>query len=129
MFTNKDIEVFEKVVPTFISMSKNYSIKSIKGMFNYCVDKKGNYKWADLKRLKKLITIQYNAKRDRIDLPMVAYMNNIDKFIDDANERTTNEINMFIVENAEKFAKEHSIGKIDITKSRLTMENIINHFT
>ena len=129
IMTVKDIEVFEKVVPTFISMSKNYSIKSIKGMFNYCVDKKGNYKWADLKRLKKLITIQYNAKRDRIDLPMVAYMNNIDKFIDDANERTTNDINMFIAENAEKFAKEHSIGKIDITKSRLTMENIINHFT
>ena len=129
IMTVKDIEVFEKVVPTFISMSKNYSIKSIKGMFNYCVDKKGNYKWADLKRLKKLITIQYNAKRDRIDLPMAAYMNNIDKFIDDANERTANDINMFIAENAEKFAKEHSIGKIDITKSRLTMENIINHFT
>lgn len=124
----KDIEVFEKVVPIFVSLSKIYSVNAIRGMFNYCIDKKGNYNWSDLRRLRKLAILLYNAKRDRIDLPILNIMNDIDEFVSSDKTKTKNDINMFIASQVIDFANKSSKGKLDITKSPITMENITKHF-
>ena len=127
--TVKDIEVFEKVVPTFVSMVKRYSIRAIRDMFDYCKDKKGNYNWADLRRLKTLITIKHYAKQNQIDIPIDVYMRHIDEFIEGNNKRTKTEIDAFVISETLNLAKNDSAGKVDITRSMITIETIKNHLT
>ena len=47
----KNIEIFEKVIPLFISMTKMYSVEDVKDIFYFC--KKGNlYNFAAIKRIR-----------------------------------------------------------------------------
>ena len=43
IMTVKNIEVFEKVVPIFISMSKQYEMKDIRDIFYYCKNKNNSF--------------------------------------------------------------------------------------
>ncbi len=126
--TVKNIEVFERVVPTFVSMSKLYSVSSIKGMFNYCLDEKGNYNWAELNRLRRLITIVRFAKNNQIDLPISEFMNHADEFVTENKKRSKQEIESFIVGETIALANSESKDKVDISRSMITVERIKTHF-
>jgi hypothetical protein len=70
----KNIEMFEKVVPIFVSMSKSYAIKDIKDIFNYCRNKNGSFNFSAIGRIRTLINIIYNSKNDRLDIPIQDFM-------------------------------------------------------
>ena len=58
----KSIEIFEKVVPIFLSMSKQYEIKDIRDIFDYCRNKNNSFNFAAINRIRLLINLLYNDK-------------------------------------------------------------------
>ena len=124
----KNIEVFEKVIPIFVSMSKQYSVCDIKDIFDSCRNKNGSYNFSAIKRIKILINIIYNDKRGRLDIPIEDYMNNVYKLCD-KKKVSKNELVEFISDYSTKYATSESFGDIQIYKAQYTMEVIKKKFT
>lgn len=127
--TVKNAEVFEKVVPIFVSMSKTYSVATIKKMFEFCRDKHERYNFAELKRLRRLITILYNAKRDRLDIPINDFMHDVYNLCESSSKLTKLELNQFLIEHAKTYALNDSVGQLQILLSPLTMKTIEEHLS
>ena len=123
----KDIETFEKVVPIFTSLSKQYSTDTIKDIFYHCQRKNGTFNFAAINRIRLLVNILYNDKNGRLDLPIQEYMKSVYEFSD---LKTVHKSELLKFNNgwAERYAKEESDGEIIITKSQLTMELLQNTF-
>ena len=119
----KNIEIFEKVVPLVVSLSKMFDISDIKEMFEHC-RKNNTYSFAAIRRLKSLCNLIYNAKLNRLDLPIDEFMKDSYKFVDDCPQgivaRTG--LEQFIRDKARKYAEADSTEDIIITRSPLTME-------
>ena len=127
VMTVKDIEVFEKVVPLFVSMSKMYDIEDIKDIFNFCRDSKGYYNFSAINRIRLLINIIYNDKKERLDIPIKKFMSDSYDFVNDHKENggcTKVELANFIKEKAADYAIMESTNEIIIMKSPLTIEKI-----
>ena len=126
----KNIEIFEKVIPLFISMSKLYKVEDIKEIFESCRNKNGSFNFAAIRRIKLLINILYNDKNNRLDLPIKEYMYSIYDFID-AHDRGVrkSEIDKFIYNFAVDYARKESSDKIKIEMSPVTMIEMIEIFT
>ena len=62
----KNAEVFEKVVPIFTSLSKQYNCDQICEIFEFCRHKGGSFNFAAIKRIRTLVNILYNDKREYI---------------------------------------------------------------
>lgn len=119
--TVKNIEIFEKVIPLFVSMSKMYSVEDVKDIFYFC--KKSNlYNFAAIRRIRTLINIIYYSKQKRLDIPFEEYMKDVYELAE--NERSKQEMFDFLENETQKYAKRDSTKEIDITQSPLTMENI-----
>ena len=56
----KNIEVFEKIVPLFLSLSKQYEIPEIKSIFEYCRNQNKTFNFAAIGRIRTLTNILYN---------------------------------------------------------------------
>lgn len=123
----KNIEVFEKVIPIVISLSKQYEISTIKDIFNFCKNSGGSFNFATLKRLRTLINILYNDKKNRLDIPIKEFMNDVYKFIE-PKIRTKTELNTFLTEWSLKYARKVSTNKILIEHSTLTLKSLKNKF-
>jgi hypothetical protein len=122
----KNIEVFEKVVPFFISFSKRYNCDQVRDIFNTC--KKNNvYNFSALGRIRTLVNILYNDKNERLDIPIKEFMNDVYKF-SEAGEATKVEIMQFCSEQATKYAIKESKGDIKIYNSILMMTSLQNKF-
>lgn len=119
--TVKNIEIFEKVIPLFVSMTKMYSVDNVKEIFYFC--KKGNlYNFAAIKRLRTLINIFYYNKQKRLDIPFEEYMQDVYELAQ--CERTKQEVYDFLENETIKYAKRDSTEEIDILNSPLTLEGI-----
>jgi len=119
--TVKNIEIFEKVIPLFVSMTKMYSVDDVKEIFYFC--RKGNlYNFAAIRRLRTLINIFYYNKQKRLDIPFADYMKDVYELAEEP--RTKQEMFDFLENETNKYAKNDSTEDIDITKSPLTMEGI-----
>lgn len=70
----KDMEVFDKVVPVFVSMSKLYEPSDIREIFNFCRNKNNTFNFAAITRMRTLINMVYNNKVGRLDLPIQRFM-------------------------------------------------------
>ena len=117
----KNIEIFEKVIPLFISMTKMYSVEDVKDIFYFC--KKGNlYNFAAIKRIRALINIVYYGKQNRLDIPFEEYMKAVYEL--SKEERTKQEMFDFIQNETVKYAKINSSKEIDVEKSPTTMDTI-----
>lgn len=117
----KNIEIFEKVIPLFISMTKMYSVEDVKDIFYFC--KKGNlYNFAAIKRIRALINIVYYGKQNRLDIPFEEYMKAVYELSEE--ERTKQEMFDFIQNETVKYAKINSSKEIDVEKSPTTMDTI-----
>lgn len=124
--TVKSIEVFEKVVPLFVSMSKMFDVEDVRDIFDFCKDGSNHYNFSAINRIRLLINIIYNDKRNRIDLPIKEYMNDIYQFLDDSpdDKTTKQELKEFILKQTVKYANMESKGGVIITRSPITMEKI-----
>lgn len=123
----KNIEVFEKVIPIFVSMSKQYTVADIKEIFESCRNKNGSFNFAAIKRIKLLINLIYNDKNNKLDIPIGDYMNKVY----DLCEReivTKNNVNEFISQYALTYATSESWGDIKIYRAQYTMETIRKKF-
>ena len=123
----KNIEVFEKVVPIFISMSKQYEVKDIREIFEYCRNKNGSFNFAAINRIRLLINLCYNDKNKRLDLPIKEFMEKVYEFSDLKKVKKI-ELTTFLQEFAKEYAKKESTSDILIPLSTLTMDTLYKTF-
>ena len=123
----KNIEVFEKVIPIFISMSKYYPVDSVKGIFEYCRNKNGTYNFAAINRIRLLINIIYNDKNHRLDIPIKDFMNAAYEFSDKKIVHK-NEVQQFLIDFSKKYATHESTGEIIIDRAEMTMSTLKDTF-
>lgn len=122
----KNIEVFEKVVPVFLSLSKRYGCEEVKKIFEACKTN-NTFNFAAIGRIRTLVNILYNDKNDRLDIPIKDFMIDTYKF----SERGTakrHEILEFCSTQAIKYAKQDSTNTIKICQSIITMEALQKKF-
>ena len=125
--TVKNVEVFEKVVPIFISLSKQYEMDKIKEIFNYCRNKNGTFNFAAINRIRTLVNMIYNDKNERLDLPIKEFMIESYNF-SDLGVTTVSEFKSFILGFAMKYMTRASKGDVQITRSVKTMEDAQEKF-
>lgn len=123
----KNIEVFEKVVPIFISLTKQYNVDQIREIFEFCRRKNGSYNFAAIKRIRTLVNILYNDRNERLDLPIKDFMNDVYNFIE-CETCHKNDLNKFIKDFAIKYANDASTREILIDRSILTINDLIEKF-
>lgn len=122
----KNIEVFERVIPLFLSMSKMYDVEDVKDIFEVCRTSTGNYNFSLIQRMRMLITIVYNEKLRRLDLPIKKYMESVYRFTEEHPEGVLKEeIFKFISDFANEYAAQASTETIKILMAPGTMR-IIN---
>lgn len=119
----KNVEVFEKVVPIFISMSKQYEVDTIKDIFEHCRNKNGTFNFAAIGRIRTLVNILYNDEKQRLDLPIKEFMIESYNF-SELGETTRHKLTMFIRDFANKYALKASTESIKINTSTLTMTDL-----
>ena len=124
----KNVEVFEKVVPLFVSMSKQYTVEDIKDIFESCRNKNGSFNFAAIKRIKLLINILYNNKNNRLDIPIQDFMNKVYDFCQYGTVKKS-EINKFLHDYSQQYAVKESKGDVKIYLAQITMEKIQETFT
>ena len=124
----KNIEVFEKVVPIFLSFSKQYDVEQIRQIFDYCRNKGGSFNFAAIKRLRTLVNIVYNDKNRRLDLPIKDFLIAAYEFSDRGTCKVV-ELENFIKDFSIKYAQNESNKTILIERSILTVKALIDKFT
>lgn len=127
VMTVKNIEVFEKVVPIFVSMSKQYTIEDIKDIFDSCRNKNNSFNFAAIKRIKLLINLVYNEKNGRLDIPIGDFMNKTYELLQ-YEVVTKNQVNEFLHNYAVSYATGESFGDIKIYMAQYTMDRIQKKF-
>lgn len=119
----KNIEVFEKIVPLFLSFSKQYEISEIRDIFEQCRNTNGSYNFAAIGRIRTLVNILYNDEIKRLDLPIKEFMNEAYEFSEKKKVRKA-EIDRFIGDFARRYALRASKGDIIISAAAITMKAI-----
>lgn len=123
----KNIEVFEKVVPIFISMSKQYTIDDIRDIFEYCRNKNNTFNFAAINRIRLLINLCYNDKNKRLDLPIKEFMQKAYEFSDLKTVKKS-ELNKFISNFSKEYAIKESSNDILIPMAMMTMDTLVKTF-
>ena len=119
----KNIEVFEKIVPMFLSFSKQYETSEIKSIFEYCRNQNGTFNFAALGRLRTLTNIVYNDDIKRLDLPIKEFMEDAYVFSDKQTVKKA-ELDAFIKDFAMRYALRASTNVIIINRAQMTMKTI-----
>lgn len=125
--TVKNVEVFEKVVPIFISLSKQYEMDKIKDIFDYCRNKNGTFNFAAIGRVRTLVNIMYNDKNERLDLPIKEFMVESYKF-SERGEALRSDFNNFLRAFVNQYAMRASNDVVKITMATLTMDDMLKKF-
>lgn len=123
----KNIEVFEKVVPIFVSLTKQYNVEQVREIFEYCRQKGGSFNFAAIKRIRTLVNILYNDKNQRLDLPIKEFMEEAYEF-SDYKQCKKAELESFIRNFSIRFANNASTREILIERSILTITDLIDKF-
>lgn len=124
----KDMEVFEKVVPLFVSMSKLYEPTDIREIFEFCRNSNNTFNFAAIKRMKTLINMVYNSKAKRLDLPIQRFMDKTYDFASRGICKKT-DINKFINKFSVEYMKAESKDELmPIFMSELVSEQVKDNF-
>jgi hypothetical protein len=123
----KNVEVFEKVIPLYISFSKRYDCEEIRKIFDECRNKNGTFNFAAIGRIKTLVNLMYNDKNERLDLPIKEFMQATYKF-SDLGAAKKSEIIDFCNEFAESYARKESKGDLVINYSLVMMDKLKDKF-
>lgn len=123
----KNIEVFEKVVPIFLSLTKQYKVEQVREIFEFCRQKSGSFNFAAIKRIRTLVNILYNDKNQRLDLPIKEFMEEAYEF-SDYKQCKKKELEDFIRNFATRFAIKASTKDILIDRSLMTKKDLVDKF-
>lgn len=123
----KNVEVFEKVVPIFVSLSKRYECEQVKEIFDYCRNKNNTFNFAAIGRIRTLVNLIYNDKNNRLDFPIKEFMEDAYIFSDRA-KATKAEILEFCNACAERYAQRESKGNLILMNSIAMMDKLRDKF-
>ena len=123
----KNVEVFEKVVPIFVSLSKRYECEQVKEIFEYCRNKNNTFNFAAIGRIRTLVNLIYNDKNNRLDFPIKEFMEDAYIFSDRA-KATKAEIIEFCNACAERYAQRESKGNVILMNSIAMMDKLRDKF-
>lgn len=124
----KDMEIFDKIVPFFVSMSKLYEPCDIKEIFNFCRNSNGTFNFAAIERMKMLINMVYNSKIKRLDLPIQRFMEKTYGFAEKKTCKKT-DIDKYVNKFAFEYMKAESADlKTAIYLSELVSEQVKKSF-
>lgn len=125
----KDMEIFDKVVPLFVSMSKLYEPSDIKEIFNFCRNKNQTFNYSAITRMRTLINMVYNSKVKRLDLPIQRFMDKTYEFAEKEKVKKV-EIDKFINKFALDYMKAETVdAKCPIYLSEIVAEQVRKSFT
>lgn len=127
IMTVKNVEVFEKVVPIFVSMSRRFDTETIKEIFEYCKTEKRGYNFAAIQRIRTLINIIESDEAKQLDLPIKEFMTASWEFADRERCHRT-ELDKFLLDFTEKYANDNSTVEILIINSPLTIKKLKTTF-
>ena len=116
----KDMEVFDKVVPMFVSMSKLYEPCDIREIFNFCRNTNGTFNYAAIERMRTLINMVYNNKAKRLDMPIQRFMEKTYEFAEQEQCKRV-EIDKFV----NKFAFEYMKAETQDIKTAIYLSEIV----
>lgn len=122
--TVKNVEVFEKVVPIFLSMSKRFEIPVIKDIFEYCKTN-GKYNFAAIGRIRTLINLIESDEARNLDLPIKQYMDDCWHYADRV-KTNKKEFEKFIHDHTNEYARNVSKDGVDVSISTLTTKRLDN---
>ena len=116
----KDMEVFDKVVPMFVSMSKLYEPADIREIFNFCRNANGTFNYAAIERMRTLINMVYNNKAKRLDMPIQRFMEKTYEFAEQEQCKRI-EITKFV----NKFSFEYMKAETQDVKTAIYLSEIV----
>jgi len=125
--TVKNAEVFEKVVPIFLSLTKMFDVPDVKEIFEYCRRPNGSFNFAALNRFRALVNLINAKENDRLDLPIEEFMQKAYD-LSDQETCTKDELQKFIVDFATHYARQESTVQILIENAQLTMKRLVDTF-
>jgi hypothetical protein len=125
--TVKNVEVFEKVVPIFMSLSKLFDVKDIRDIFQHCKNSGGTFNFAAIGRIRMLVNILYNDENGRLDLPIKEFMVDSYKFAEQGS-CTTKELEGFLKGFTMKYLSKASTETIIITRAETAVKDTIKAF-
>jgi hypothetical protein len=125
--TVKNIEIFEKVVPIFVSLSKRYNCEQITEIFEYCRNENKTFNFAAIGRIRTLVNLLYNDRNNRLDMPIKDFMEATYKF-SELGVAKKSEIIDFCNNQAELYARQESRGELNINYSLLMMDKLKDKF-
>lgn len=120
--TVKNVEVFEKVVPIFLSMSKRFEIPVIKDIFEYCKTN-GKYNFAAIGRIRTLINLVESDEARSLDLPIKEYMEDCWHYADRV-KTDKKEWEAFIAQHCNDYAERESGDGVIIKMSTKALERL-----
>jgi hypothetical protein len=123
----KNAEVFEKVIPYFVSFSKRYDCEQIKEIFDSCRNKNNTFNFAAIGRIRTLVNIIYNEKNDRLDLPIKEFMHDVYNF-SALGAAKKSDIVDFCNKFAEDYARKESKGDLLVYNSIMMMDKLNDKF-
>ena len=123
----KNVEVFEKVVPIFVSLSKQYEMDKIRDIFEHCRNKNGTFNFAAIGRIRTLVNMVYNDKNERLDLPIKEFMIESYSF-SDLGETTKSDYLNFLRSFSIKYANRVSTDAIKVNLAAMTMDDMVKKF-
>ena len=125
--TAKSVEVFEKVVPIYASLSKRYDCDEIRNIFEACRNKNKSFNFAAIGRIRTLVNLMYNDKNNRLDMPIKDFMIATYKFSELGSAKKSDIID-FCNNQAEYYAQQESRNGVVINYSMLMMDKLKDKF-
>lgn len=124
----KDMEVFDKVVPVFVSMSKLYDVEDIREIFKFCRNKNNTFNYAAIERMRMLINMVYNSKQKSLDMPIQRFMEQAYEFADRGVVKRS-ELDKFINKFSTEYMRAESMSKdTPIYMSELMAQKVNENF-
>lgn len=123
----KNVEIFEKVIPIYASLSKRYDCEQVRCIFDYCRNKNNTFNFAAIGRIRTLVNLLYNDKNNRLDMPIKDFMIATYKF-SELGAAKKSDIIEFCNNQAELYAQKESRGELVINYSLLMMDKLKDKF-
>ena len=100
-----DIEILERNIPIVMGLYKFYDCKTIRDIFEYCIDKKQNrINYTKLTRIRRFVSIEANRKKKRLDFPVLKFVKQTKDWVLAHSSTTEMEINKYLADYSVAYA-------------------------
>lgn len=119
----KDLEVFDKVVPILLSLTKRYDLEDSKKFFTFCRNKNGTYNFSAVQRLMVLSNILFNKEENLLHLDIDRFMEDCSEFVKKKTV-TKEEIEEFVNTHADAYLKNLECPEQTVEKTRKSFDQL-----